>query len=461
MRHIRFLALAVSLFAITHGVIHASPTSGTIVVNPNDIVTSNFLGFGAEWDTYGYDQAGITEQDFALIRQRVEWMHLPISRIMMQCKYCYKGDGKYDMNSPSMKALCRNLDVCQQLGTTVFLTDWGIEKTWEAILGVTKVDDPKYAEIIGTYMDYLIKTRGYTCIKYFIMVNEPNLEIVDWNRWKQGVMNVSAELKKRGLDKMVQLAGSDESDNEKWHLMAVDQLKNVLGAYDVHRYVETPLIKSGSVYDWFKSLREYALKNDPGAKNKPIIVGEAGPRTSGSGAAGNPLNLEYANGVLMADYAAQAANAGAAAVSAWMLDDNSHNDFNWGMWKSKAKGMGLKPWFYTWSLLCRYFPSGSQILTTPIISPDARILVAHKKKAWTFCIVNESTKPLTLHLSVSKGPSSVTFRRYAYTPSSAKSDAHGFPVPQDKVTWNLSQGGEIVCEGNSVVLLTSMIDPAP
>ena len=45
----------------------------------------------------------------------------------------------------------------------------------------------------------------------------------------------------------------------------------------------------------------------------------------------------------MADYAAQAANAGSATVSAWMLDDNSHQDFTWGLWSDKAHGHATAP----------------------------------------------------------------------------------------------------------------------
>jgi len=149
----------------------------SIEVDPRGVICRKFMGFGVEWDSANYDAAGVTDADFAVIRSRVEWMRLPIARIMMQSKWCYKGNGRFDWDDPQMKALCRHLDVCQKLGTTVVLTDWGIERDWLEIPNVAKVEDPKYAEIIATYMDYLLNTRNYTCIKYFIMVNEPNLYV--------------------------------------------------------------------------------------------------------------------------------------------------------------------------------------------------------------------------------------------------------------------------------------------
>ena len=59
---------------------------------------------------------------------------------------------------------------------------------------ISNVADLNYAEAIGTYLDYLINQRGYTCIRYFIMVNEPNYEVGDWDRWQSGIENVSVKV---------------------------------------------------------------------------------------------------------------------------------------------------------------------------------------------------------------------------------------------------------------------------
>ncbi len=135
----------------------------SVQLDPVTVICQKFLGFGAEWDSNGYDENHVTEADFAVIRKRVEWMHLPIARIMMQSRWCYKGNGQYDWNDPKMLALCRQLDLCQKLGTTVLLTEWGIEPSWLATPEVGKVEDPKYAGIIANYMDYLLNKRKYTC----------------------------------------------------------------------------------------------------------------------------------------------------------------------------------------------------------------------------------------------------------------------------------------------------------
>lgn len=463
MRCFMCVALLIAGITMTSGKTALGQEAPLLVeIDTKDVICNRFLGFGAEWDSSSYTKAGITEEDFSVIRERVEWMGLPVARIMMQTKWCYRGNGIYDWNNPDMKALYRHLDTCRSIGTTVFLTDWGCEPEWLQCPDVAKVNDPKYAEIIGTYMDHLVNRKGYTCIKYFIMVNEPNYEVKEWSRWKKGVENVFAEFQKRGLQKKVIFTGSDHSNNDNWHTMAVDQLQNILGAYDIHRYANDSDVRTGKLYDYFKKSWQYALSKDARAAFKPFVVGEAGMNDGAQHPRGN-LNIDTIYyGIFMADYAVQAVNAGSAAVLAWMLDDNSHLGFFWGLWTNKEKGMKLRPWFYPWSLLCRSFPPGSRIIRTNPISKDVRVLAAycdHKDvsgiQSWSFCLVNRANRATTVRLHVPAGPYLI-MRRYVYSKTSIKTDANGFPAPLDNRGYDLNKGADVPCEANSVVILTSI-----
>ncbi len=119
----------------------------TIPLNivPAKIVTKNFLGFGAEWDSYSYDDNKVDAKDFSIIEKRIEWMEIPLMRIMMIANWCYLGNGKYDWNTRDMKELYRHLDLCQKLGITVFLTEWGCNDNWLKIPDVEKINEKKYA----------------------------------------------------------------------------------------------------------------------------------------------------------------------------------------------------------------------------------------------------------------------------------------------------------------------------
>jgi hypothetical protein len=149
-------------------------------------------------------------------------------------------------------------------------------------------------------------------------------------------------------------------------------------------------------------------------------------------------------------------------VLAWMLDDNSHPQFTWGMWASKTNGLALKPWFYPWSLLCRYIPAGSRIIKAGPVIPDVRVLAAQipggkdfRTPDWTFCLVNRSCADRTVHLQLKDGPRGV-MKRYVYSKTSTKIDENGFPLPLDENTYDLAEGADIPCEVGSVVMLTSL-----
>lgn len=431
----------------------------SVELDPSTILCQKFMGFGVEWDSNGYNGAGINDADFAVIRKRVQWMRLPIARIMMQSRWCYKGNGQYDWNDPQMEALYRHLDVCQRIGTTVLLTDWGIEPGWLKTPDVAKVEDPKYAEIISTYMDHLLNKKRYTCIKYFILVNEPNYEVKDWKRWKAGVLNVAVALHRKGLEGKVTLMGADHAHADDWHRNAVDQIPDTLGGYDIHRYASEMEVRTGALFNYFRENWEYAWTKDPKARAKPLVVGEAGFNTPGFSSSNNPLHLDPRYGVLMSDYAVQAVNAGSWAVLAWMLDDNSHPGFTWGMWKNRAEGLATKPWFYTWSLLSRYFRPGAIIVQSKVSSPDVRVLAAYRddekslgKQSWAFCIVNRSDTSKTIRLHMTGGPR-LNLNRYVFSTTSAKTDEDGFPVALENLPCDLGAGGDFSCEANSVLIL--------
>jgi hypothetical protein len=399
-------------------------------------------------------EVGVTEQDWELVQKRMRWMKIPFVRMMMMSRWCTEGDGKFTWQTKHMQSLYRHLDVCQQQGIQVILTDWGVVPEWTRVPGYNGVNDPKYAAGIATYLDYLINERKYDCIRYFVMVNEPNFEAGGYDKWKQGIQNVAKALEEKKLNGKVTLVGSDESGADDWHRNAVDQLQSVLGVYDIHRYATVDEVRTGKLQQHYQTQWQYALAKDPNAKSKPMIVGEAGLTAKGFSAGNNPLHLTYEYGLSMADYAAQAVNAGSWGVSAWMLDDSSHEGFTWGMWKNKGGGFALKPWFYTWALMTRYFPRGSRIAAVECSVPDVRVLAAKNGEAWSILLVNRANAARKLPVSA-PGVGKAAFQRYVYARDQAKADADGFPVAVAKEEFDLSKSVEVECPAESVVLLTT------
>lgn len=428
-----------------------------LVITPPSNPVENFRGFGAEWDSRAYNLNGVTDEDFNLIVERIKWMNLPIVRIMMQTKWCYSESLRYDWNNENMKSLYRHLDVCQKNGIEVILCDWGVEVEWLAVDGVSKTDDPKYVDVIGTYLDYLVNKKGFSCIKYFNLVNEPNFEVGNFERWKNGLDQLFQVFKDKELDSKVKIAAPGTSDNKEWFFNTVDEIRYALEVYDVHLYAWKESTANGGVHVTLKELLDYAKSLDQYYQRKLFFVSEAGMRDGQAANISKQID-DFYYGLFMADFAIQAVHAGAQAVLAWMLDDNSHPEFKWGMWSDKKNGMTFRPWFYTWSLMCKLFQPGSEIYKIRSRSIDVRALgskkISNGKTDWSFVIVNVDDRPIDILLRVDD-ENTYKFDQYIYSENQYLVDEDGYPKPNTKVTINLSAGAEFEIPGNTVIFLTT------
>ena len=94
-------------------------------------------------------------------------------------------------------------------------------------------------------------------------------------------------------------------------------------------------------------------------------------------------------------------NAGFSGAAAWMLDDAMHSNGDsgktedvklWGMWNilggkvfGDASQEEVRPWYYTWSLMCRHFPAGSRILRLQGL-PEGMAATAAQKPDGTYAV---------------------------------------------------------------------------
>jgi hypothetical protein len=380
------------------------------------------------------------------------------SGVQLSYWWCYQSDRPVDQNNPQRFDLTigRNPELVRCIAEA--------NKRLQVRLGVTprsveiKMKDAACERFLGFGAEW--DSNYYT---------EHGVTDADFRKWKKGYLNLHKELARRGL--RVELIGPDvgmpqgkreKTISEQWFYPGVRELKHVAAGYDVHRYALKSTVRAGELEKFVAKLRAYTLAHDPKAADKPLIVGEAGMRDGSKPPATNDNTPKFEYGLFMADYGVQAANGGAASVMAWMLDDNSHRGFTWGMWDNKPKGLGLKPWFYPWSLLCRYVPAGSRIVKTDLSSKDVRVLAvqckrpdARQEEGWTFCIVNRASTSRAVKLQA-KGGSRVSMRRYVYSKTSRKADRDGFPVAADNGMYDLGSGTSVTCDGESVTVLTSL-----
>jgi hypothetical protein len=112
-------------------------------------------------------------------------------------------------------------------------------------------------------------------------------------------------------------------------------------------------------------------------------------------------------GTDMADALIQTANAGYSGAVAWMLDDAMHSAGDsgdqlktWGFWNILgeeyfgADGEAIRPWFFAWSLLCRYMPTGCDVYASTVEGNTMvkALKVKHDGKTM-LAVLNPSKKP--------------------------------------------------------------------
>ncbi len=157
---------------------------------------------------------------------------------------------------------------------------------------------------------------------------------------------------------------------------------------------------------------------------------------------------DYVYGIDAADALIQSMKAGFQGASAWMLDDAMHTigdlgDKNqlkvWGFWNSLGtellndeKEEEIRPWFFTWSLMCRYFLPGMEIFNpeNEELFPNLRVVAGRKGEEATIALLNAGDSTYTFCLKMNVGSSKQDFAVYSYTQTGYKTDENSFPVAE-------------------------------
>ncbi|MFC2126219.1 cellulase family glycosylhydrolase [Bacteroidota bacterium] len=271
-------------------------------VHPEDVVHTMAGGMGASWHSiikdipknnhlYEYPvHDGTTrgsawggnppleyEDAWEQICNHAEWLGLNFMRVELSQRMYEPDRNKFDWENEEMQALFRILDWCEKAGADVFLQQMWAYVEWNAIPGVhpllsapNSVDD--FAEGIGTLLDHLINTRGYTCIKYISIVNEPPGGT--WGYWwgfgdgtgsvTPAWKRVHEEIDARDLD--VILSGPDWTDMPPFDASKID-FDPYIGSYDIHSYQGIGDKEEAIISDWVDWARKH---------NKPFLLTEFG-----------------------------------------------------------------------------------------------------------------------------------------------------------------------------------------
>lgn len=476
----------------------------------NAPVNEVFVGNGVQWSAYPHaDAAGaewgavMTPAKWEMVFERLDYMRPKVVRVMDYAHWRYykglddSGNPIVDFDTEEMRSLCRLLDYCQRRGIGVMIGEWGTPDNGRRSEGIVRADDPRWSRMICRFLTFLTRDKGYDCIRWYNLVNEPNGDWAttdgDWNQWRRGYTMLHAALERAGLSDRIALAGPDVVANydhkrspvrgRDWVRLTADSLSSVTGVYDVHPYPDQNTIRSGAFYDYYKSVFDLT-RNNP----KPFLFGELGLKYKGGmgqeqrrRAKADPLAsendsqmfvYEYFYGIDMADALIQSMCAGFSGAMAWDLDDAMHTEGDtgdktrlkrWGMWNSLGTEFGdpkdeaLRPWFYPWSLMCRYFLPGMKIYEPKSFSvAGVRAVMGRSEAGYTVALLNSSEQPRSVVVAAD-GPRRLKMRRYRYSEAASPRDGSGFPRPEATLRRaDLSRGVPVELPARSFVLLTNL-----
>jgi hypothetical protein len=300
--------------------------------------------------------------------------------------------------------------------------------------------------IIGDFLEYMLNEKKYTCIKYYNLVNEPHgsWSNISWDQWTTAIDNLSKELAKRGLTEKIKIASPDGDRKYTTRVLQHERTRSHTAIYDEHWYVFAWEIENGLLELYTRDQLRQINNIDPG---KLFFLGEIGLLDDKNKNDQQLHVYDFWYGVAMADAAAQMIRGGMSGFLAWDLDDAMHycgdggESMNalsdvlpadayekrkiWGFWNSQGAEHGspddenLRPWFYTWSLLGRYFPPGSEILEVQDswiyrLRIAAAKIPQNQKHHLSFAAVHNGGGKRTAQIVVPGAKQKVTLARFDY-----------------------------------------------
>ena len=152
-------------------------------INNNNCIQDHFYGAGGIFHAYtfreDFPEYQYTEEERNIELQRVKNMELKVARTFFDL--CAYKDGKWDWDNAEMQALYKWLDKMQEFGVEVALNAaWWLAGHIFTNEGSPLYDkDPKvaadnYGAFVSELIHQLIEIRNYKCIKYLIILTEPN-----------------------------------------------------------------------------------------------------------------------------------------------------------------------------------------------------------------------------------------------------------------------------------------------
>ncbi len=493
----------------------------SIMISTDSVISLNFTGVGVQWSAYPHADSPdaewgdlMTEKKWQRLYDRLDYMKPRFIRVMDQANWRYfKGfdeaeEAILSFDNAEINSLYKILDYCQKNDIVVMFGEWGTpghcHDKDKPEIKLRDGLDSRWHKMIAQWVKFLVVDRGYSCIKYYDFINEPNgnWASTDGNfaEWALGVRMLSEEFRKIGVDKHIKITGpgsvpnytspkfKDRWSGGKWTDYTSEVLGDIIGAYNTHAYFPHTVVRNGAAAEFIYLNKDVNIAH---SEQKPLFLGEIGLKSSqdkgwlseeqarrvaADGYTTKESNMfiyDYFFGVDITSAAIQCLNAGVDAMAVWDLDDAMHTQGDtadktkmkrWGFWNSLATELhnrpedeAIRPWYYAWSWLCRYMPPKSEILRVEQPqSEGCQLLVAKlPEEGYSILLVNTSSTQAVITL---KSRDIATLKRmnqliYNEKYTENRGRIYGANVLR-KV--DLNDGLTITLEGQTFTILTTL-----
>ncbi|MFI3262104.1 MAG: hypothetical protein R3Y26_04245 [Rikenellaceae bacterium] len=491
---LKFIYLSVFTSSLLACTTTEKPGDVISTINFNKTISTDYIGNGVQWDPYSEvegmgESYSISDSDWEKLYDRVDNMSPDFIRVMFNTVQMMDSKGNFNPEQ-NMEHLAPILDYCQSRAVNVMFGDWGgaiVDKDKNAI-------NKELIDYAVEYADYLINKKGYDCIKYYNLINEPNgwwsITGGDYNLWIRAAKHFHKKMVAEGLNSKLKLVGPDIAiwdKTENWWIdSCANQKDNMIGLYDIHTYPAKSEVNSGKYGEIVGAYRDRI------PKGKQIVMGEIGLKFQEKDPEMDKINKEriakvehaaesdsqmfvfdHFYGTDMADVLVQTLNEGYSGSIIWMLDDAMHTNpvdgkgklKIWGFWNilgeehfGGVEHEKVRPPYYAWSLLCKYIPSGSQVLETTTTGVEGvKVAATQKDDKYTIILVNVTDSTHTITLNSESLAKIENVKQFNYIEGDMILEGDNKQLPnREGLTINLNRGANFELPSASMIVLTNL-----
>lgn len=407
-------------------------------------VFSNKSHGGSGWGAYP-----LAEDDaaWAQIDRHARWLGLDWNRVELEQRIYQPQRDRFSWDNPEMRILYRILDWCQQNRADVFLqqmwgnVDWNTFPEWRddpvtrVHSGPRSIDD--FAEGLAALVEHLVKKKGYTCIRWLCLTNEPN---GGWSWWqappnrllplRPALAAVRQALDKRGL--AIPLSGPDLTGGVPELRPEQFDFHELVGAYDFHSYDENfDWLGKGQMAHYDRTTAAWAAWAHQ--RGKPLFMSEIGTMANGWGGSHAGPSC-YASVLKDCELIVRRINAGADGFNRWSYLNRGDLDGQWQFldtWDPRAGKLlqTYKPHpntYYGLGLLTRFTAKHSAVLACRVdggkVEQWQRVFAAALKSPkgqLTVLVVNDAPDEFDLSLETGETGDARSLFRYRFTEQEA------------------------------------------